>query len=168
MEITDIDSFLRYFERIRARTTRVVHLIPPDKLELRDREGAFSLGDLVRHIAATERWMIAENVSGRQSAYHGCGPELADGFDAVVDYFERMHQEAMALFHELTPDRLREKCQTPGGADITVWMWLRSMVEHEVHHRGQIYLLLGNLGVSTPPLYGLTSEQVHANSVEPH
>jgi uncharacterized damage-inducible protein DinB len=41
----------------------------------------------------------------------------------------------------------------------------RSMVEHEVHHRGQIYLYLGLLSVPTPPLYGLTSEEVRARSV---
>lgn len=167
MEIHDIDTFLDYFERIRERTRRVVRLIPPDKLEWRQRDGAFSLGEIVRHIAATERWMFAENVSGRPSAYHGCGTELADGFDAVLDYFETMHGEAMGLFRTVTTDRLREKCLTPGGIEITVWKWLRSMIEHEVHHRGQIYLLLGQLGVETPPLYGLTSEQVRDRSVAP-
>jgi uncharacterized damage-inducible protein DinB len=34
------------------------------------------------------------------------------------------------------------------------------MVEHEAHHRGQIYLMLGMLGIPTPPLYGLTEERV--------
>jgi uncharacterized damage-inducible protein DinB len=34
------------------------------------------------------------------------------------------------------------------------------MVEHEIHHRGQIYLYLSMLNVATPPLYGLTSEQL--------
>jgi uncharacterized damage-inducible protein DinB len=38
------------------------------------------------------------------------------------------------------------------------------MIEHEVHHRGQIYLILGMLGVETPPIYGLTSEEVRARS----
>jgi uncharacterized damage-inducible protein DinB len=38
------------------------------------------------------------------------------------------------------------------------------VTEHECHHRGQIYLYLGMLGVPTPPLYGLTSEQVRAVS----
>jgi len=36
------------------------------------------------------------------------------------------------------------------------------MVEHEIHHRGQIYLYLAIQGVPTPPLYGLTSEEVAA------
>ena len=39
------------------------------------------------------------------------------------------------------------------------------MVEHEVHHRGQIDLYLSMLGIPTPPLYGLTSEEVRAQSV---
>ncbi len=42
--------------------------------------------------------------------------------------------------------------------------WLRPMIEHEVHHRAQIYLTLGMLGVDTPPLYGLTSEEVRERS----
>ena len=39
------------------------------------------------------------------------------------------------------------------------------MLEHEAHHRGQIYLMLGMLGVATPPIYGLTSEEVRARSL---
>jgi uncharacterized damage-inducible protein DinB len=41
------------------------------------------------------------------------------------------------------------------------------MVEHEVHHRGQLYMALGILGVPTPPIYGLTSEQVRERSLRP-
>ena len=40
-----------------------------------------------------------------------------------------------------------------GGASMPAWKWLRAMVEHEIHHRGQIYLLLNLMGAPTPPLY---------------
>ena len=56
---------------------------------------------------------------------------------------------------------------TPAGVPITTWKWFRAMVEHEAHHRGQIYLMLNMLEVPTPPLYGLTSEEVRARSPEP-
>jgi uncharacterized damage-inducible protein DinB len=39
------------------------------------------------------------------------------------------------------------------------------MVEHECHHRGQLYLMLGLWGVPAPPLYGLTSEEVRERSL---
>ncbi len=39
------------------------------------------------------------------------------------------------------------------------------MAEHEIHHRGQLYMYLGMLGVETPPIYGLTSEEVAERGV---
>jgi uncharacterized damage-inducible protein DinB len=165
MEITTIEPFLDYFGRIHERTRRVAACIPPDRLEWRPREGTFSPGDTVRHLGAIERWMFAENVAGRPSRYPGHGPELADGFDAVMAYFDAMHAESMEIFRALTPEALQARCTTPGGASMPAWKWLRAMVEHEIHHRGQLYLLLNLLGVPTPPLYGLTSEEVRERSI---
>jgi uncharacterized damage-inducible protein DinB len=118
----------------------------------------------VRHIAVTERYMFAENVQGRASRYTSHGKEFADGRDNVLAFMERLHAEAMEIFAKLSDEDLQGKCRNVGGTDITVWKWLRSMTEHEIHHRGQIYLYLGILGVPTPPLYGLTSEEVRARS----
>jgi uncharacterized damage-inducible protein DinB len=164
MEIPDIAVFLQYFENVRGRTERVLACIPPAQLEWRPRPGAFSFGDLIRHLGAIERYMFAENVQGRPSRYPGHGSELADGWEDVNAFLRRMHEESVAIFSLLTPDALVRACTTPGGARLPVWKWLRAMVEHEVHHRGQIYIMLGMLGVSTPPLFGLTSEEVRARS----
>jgi uncharacterized damage-inducible protein DinB len=165
MEIRNLEVFLEYLDKVHQRTLRVVRCIPPDKLEWSYAPGKFTLGDLVRHIAAMERNMFAENVLRRPSRYQGCGKELAESYDQVVELFEHLHRESVEIFARLTPADLNRKCETPGGAPITVWKWLRSMVEHEIHHRGQIYLYLAMLGVATPPLYGLTSEQVKQRSV---
>jgi uncharacterized damage-inducible protein DinB len=165
MEITQIGPFLDYFGRVHERTRRVIACIPPEQLEWTHKEGAFTLGDLVRHLGAIERFMFAENSQGRPSRYPGHGRELAEGYDAVLAYFDRMHQESVEIFRTLTPEDLGRRCEPPGGGSITVWKWLRSLVEHEIHHRGQIYLMLGMLGVPTPPLYGLTSEEVWERSL---
>lgn len=165
MEIRDVSSFLDYYERVRHRTSRVIACIPAERLEWTYREGKFTLGDLVRHIAAIERFMYAETVSGRPSRYSGHGRELADGLEGVLGFFERSHRESMEIFRSLTNEDLDRRCATPAGAEMATWKWLRAMVEHEVHHRGQIYLYLAMLDVPTPPLYGLTSEQVRAASV---
>jgi uncharacterized damage-inducible protein DinB len=162
--VSEVAELLRYIDRVRQRTMRVVACVPPDKVDWTYREGKFTLGDLMRHLAAIERWMFAENVAGRPSRYPGHGRELAGDYDAVVDYMQRMHAEAMAIFGALSDEDLDRKCTTPGGAALPVRKWLRSMTEHEAHHRGQIYLYLGMLGVSTPPLYGLTSEEVRERS----
>jgi uncharacterized damage-inducible protein DinB len=160
MEKETVESFLEYFERIRERSLRVIRCIPPDKIDWTYREGKFTFADMIRHLAAIERYMYAENVKLRPSRYPGHGKELADGYEGVVQYMNRMHAESVEIFRSLSDEDLQQRCLTPGGASITVWKWLRAMIEHEVHHRGQIYLYLGMLDIVTPPLYGLTSEEV--------
>jgi uncharacterized damage-inducible protein DinB len=164
MEIRSAAQFLDYWDSVRARTRRVVTCIPPERLEWTHKDGAFTLGDLVRHLAAIERFMYAETAAGRPSRYQGCGRDLADGYDDVLDFFDRLDRESREIVGGLSEADLARKCETPAGVPITTWKWLRAMVEHEVHHRGQIYLMLNQLGVPTPPLFGLTSEQVRERS----
>ena len=153
-----------YFDRIRERTMRVVRCVPPERIDWTYKEGKFTFGDLMRHLASIERWMFAENAQLRPSRYPGHGRELADGYDAVVEYMQRMHAESMEIFRSLSEEDLARSCVTPGGASLRVSKWLRAMIEHEAHHRGQIYLYCSMLDIPTPPIYGLTEEQVKERS----
>ena len=165
MMIPNVESFLSYVDSVRGRTRRVVEAIPPEHIEWTHRPGAFTLGDMVRHIGATERYMFAETARGNTSTYPGHGRDLAEGRDAVIAYLDRTHAEAIEIYRSLTPEALAGKCTTPAGTSITTWKWLRAMIEHEIHHRGQLYLMLSILGARTPPLYGLTEEQLRERSV---
>jgi uncharacterized damage-inducible protein DinB len=165
MEIQTIQPFLKYLGNVRERTLRVARCIPPDKIEWTYALGKFTLGDLLRHLAVAERYMWAETVQGHPTRKFTHGRELADGYENIMALMERLHAESLEIFGRLTDEDLQRKCKTPDDAPITVWKWLRLMLEHEIHHRGQIYLYLGILGVPTPPLYGLTSEQVRARAV---
>lgn len=165
MDYSDGPTFLRYFENIRSRTDRVIACIPRERIDWRPAEGMFSFADLIRHIAATERYLFGENVQLLPSRYPGHGPELADGYDEVMAYLQRMHAESVEVFGSLTAEAMLLRCTNVGGTSLPVWKWLRGMIEHEAHHRGQIYLMLRILEVPTPPLYGLTSEEVRARSI---
>jgi uncharacterized damage-inducible protein DinB len=164
VEIETIEPFLDYYERIRERTLKVIRCIPPDRIDWTYREGKFTFADLIRHLATIERYMYAETIQFKPSRYPGHGKELADGYDDVLEFMNRMHCESMEIFRRLKTDDLKKKCVTPGGTPITVWKWLRAMVEHEIHHRGQIYIYLAMLDIPTPPIYGLTSEEVRERS----
>lgn len=167
MEIVRVAPFLEYFDRVHERTRRVVDRVREEDLEWSAGAGRMTAGDLIRHLAGIERYMYAETVHGRPSSFHGHGRDLADGLAATKAYYDRLHTESRALFAELSDARLLEKCQTPAGTPITVGKWLRAMLEHEAHHRGQLYFILGMRGVATPPIYGLTAEEVQARSTKP-
>jgi len=164
MVITDAKDFVTYWRGVRQRTRRLVPLIPPDRLEWSPGPERWTFGDLIRHLGGIERWMYAESVQGRPSRYPGHGSELATGPEDVARYLDLLHQEACSIFEALTPEQLSGKALTPAGTPITTYKWLRAMVEHEAHHRGQIQLMLGLLGVRAPQIFGLTEEEVKARS----
>jgi uncharacterized damage-inducible protein DinB len=158
MEIRDLAVFLDYFNKVHQRTMRVARCIPPDRVDWSFRQGKFSLGDLSRHIALANRYLFAETLAGRPSRYAGCGKELAPSYDEIIVLMESLHAESFQIIAHLTD--LNSPCRTPDGTTLAIWKWMRAMVEHEIHHRGQIYIYLALLEVPTPPLYGMTSEQV--------
>ena len=158
------EQFLKTFAGIRKRTRRLLDLVPADQLEWKPGEGRFSLGDLFRHIAASERFMWAENAAFRPGRYSGCGEDLASGLDAVVAFFDRCHEESMAIFEGLSAEDLARETTLPYGNKMVLGKWLTLMTEHEVHHRGQIYTYLGLMGIKTPPIFGLTENELVKNS----
>jgi uncharacterized damage-inducible protein DinB len=166
--LQDTPSFLAYWRNARARTVRVLEALEPGDLAWAPAPGAFTFGDLFRHLAGLERFMYAENVQGRPSLYPGHGAELSGGPDAGLEgvraYLDRCHTESLAIFATLTDADLLAPCVTPAGAPMATWKWLRAMAEHEAHHRGQLYLMASLRGRSVAPLFGLTEEQVAAAS----
>lgn len=160
MDVKTFHDFLDYYDKVRARTKLIISKIPPDSIDWTYKEGKFTLADLVRHLACIERHMYTENAQGKPSVYRGCGKEYGSTYAEVVKFMDDIHAESMEIFYALSEEQINSKCITPGGTAITVWKWLRLMAEHEIHHRGQIYLYLSLLGNDVPALYGLTSEEV--------
>jgi len=161
---TDREDFLQLYEQVRERTMRLVRAIPPDKVEWTCREGAFTLGDLARHLAATERYVFVECSNGRPSKYKTCGRELADGRDNVIAFMEHLHAESMDILRGMSDEDWLKKGTSPECKPVTAWRMLRAMIEHEAHHRGQMYTYLGILGVPVPSLYGLNEGQLKSLS----
>jgi hypothetical protein len=112
----DRDEFLHYLGQVHERTMRLIRCIPPDKIEWTCREGEFTLGDLARHIAATERDVFAECASGRPSRYKGCDRSLADGLDNVIAFMERLHTESLQIFQGMSGADLAKKKALPRRA----------------------------------------------------
>ena len=126
--------------------------------------GRFTFGGILRHLATIERYMYAETVQGKPSIYPGYDKSLQQDGETPLDFMDRLDAESIGIFRKLSDEDLTRKCVTPAGSSITISKWLRAMVEHESHHRGQLYLMLSMLGIATPPLYGLTEEEVRARS----
>ena len=159
MSIRVVD-LIRAFDTARGRTARLAALIPESALDWAPSPGAFTCADIVRHLAAAERFMFVAIAVGQSSSYPGHDKALAYGKEGVLAYLDAMHEQSMALLQTLDDAALERRITTPAGAQIPTWRWLQLMAEHEAHHRGQLYLMLRLLGVETPALFGLTEEEL--------
>ncbi|UTX49104.1 DinB family protein [Chryseobacterium sp. MA9] len=166
MEIKTVQSFINYYEKIRERTNRIIAVVPPEHIDYSYKPGKFTIGDQIRHIATIERYMYGETIRGKKSAYPGCGKELADGYENTVKFFNEMHRQTLEIINGLSEEDFTRKCLTPANSEISVWKWLRAMIEHEIHHRAELYIYLNLLDVKTPQIYGFSAEEVQKLSVK--
>jgi uncharacterized damage-inducible protein DinB len=157
-----MNKFTRYWTRVRGRTFRLFDVVPEGSLDWSPGAGAMTVGDVFRHLALTERWLFVEVASGGVSRYRTHGPELARSRDEIKELMTDLHAASVAILQRFDEHDWRRGIVTPAGATMPAWKWLRAMVEHEAHHRGQLYLMLRLAGVPTPPVFGMTAEQVMA------
>ncbi|MEZ4918405.1 MAG: DinB family protein [Saprospiraceae bacterium] len=157
---SNVQTFLRQYKSIRKRTLKLLEVVQPQHLDFAYKPGKFTLADQMRHIGAIERYLYAETIADRKNAYRGCGKELADGYENILAFLHQTHAESLEIFENLTDSQLDEICYTPTGHPIKKGKWMELLAEHEIHHRAEIYLYLNLLDVQTPPMYGLTAEEV--------
>lgn len=160
MEIITINRFLEYYEDTRSITNKVLAAIPHDKLDWTYRESKFTIGDLIRHIAAIERFVFAEMAIGHKPCYKGCKSDITIGYNSVFDYFGAMHVQTIKILETISDVSLSNNISLIKGREIPLKNLLRNMIIHEVHHRGALCIYLNLLGVSTPPVLGLMEEQL--------
>jgi uncharacterized damage-inducible protein DinB len=156
------EELRNYWARVRARTEAVLARVPDDRIDWSPGSGAMTFGDVIRHLALTERWLFVEVACRRPSRYESHDARWGRSSDEARALMRRLHRESEELIAALSRVDLESSVPTPGGASMAAWKWLRAMCEHEVHHRGQLYLMLRLCGIETPPIFGMTSEAVAA------
>ncbi len=164
MEIITVNSFLDYYKKIWNRTKRVTSAIPQEKLYWKPNEKSFSFAEILTHLVNLERYMFAETVLNNLNKYPGHKNKEIEIHVKFIKKLERTFNETYDMISTLSDYQLEERCTTPDGTSIRIWKWLRAMIEHHIHHRAQIYTYLNLIDIQSPPLYGLTSEQVKERS----
>jgi uncharacterized damage-inducible protein DinB len=161
--ISDIASFLRFFDSIHRRTLRDIGTLPPAAEGWRpasgEGENAWSIAQIVGHIAGSRLYFAR--------AYRGEGwlqdwpVPLTDSQSSWLPALEASAAEFRGRI-EGTPDEwLQRRVQmidTEGS--LSGWRILMMMLEHEVHHRSQIDTYAGLQGWPVPDIFNRSAEQI--------
>jgi uncharacterized damage-inducible protein DinB len=118
-------------------------------LDFTPREGMWSLRETVVHIAGTEEGWLRCYTANR---WHENAPQGADypTVASLKDLLAREHAVTEAQFADDADAALAQVCTLPWGGQVSMGWAVWHVIEHEIHHRGEVFLMLGLLGIEAP------------------
>ncbi len=139
----------------RNLTLWVARAFPPDKLCTYAPVGPLrTFGAMLDEIARIEQAYMRGLAEDRWSYDPQDPPAPADAAAAVA-FVEEAHAYTRSVWDRLPADMLLAPRKDPFffGDAKRPYDWLVYCVENEIHHRGQGYIYLRELGVEPPPFY---------------
>jgi len=141
-----LSEMFSHWEQVRADLLTTMDKFGDDELTFAPFKGSWSVGKIMLHIAETEDFWLHAVVRS----------ELAPGIDyKLVDYpdkvaikraLDRARRRTVPLLDSLTEGDLGRRYTLPDGESLALRWIIWHVIEHEIHHRGELSLALGLLG----------------------
>jgi uncharacterized damage-inducible protein DinB len=161
-----IDPLLMEFDRECATTRKLLSRVPADRYSWKPHAKSMSLGALAGHIAALPHWIAGSLLPGEfDLATGGDGtPKEPAGPDALMKTFEEAAAGAKAAMAQLDDARAMGPWTLRKGAAVIMEMPRIALVRtillnHGIHHRGQLSVYLRLLDVPVPAIYGPSADE---------
>lgn len=140
-------------------TARVLGALTDESLSQKkaDAEGHPTLGGLAWHVATCPSYVLAQIELPMPEFEH----EIPAG--TSLDRIQSIHADQVervkANVAKLTPEDLNKVYRVFDRMDWPAWQLLASLISHEVHHRGQMTVLMRQAGLTVPNIYGPNYEE---------
>ncbi|MCB0712575.1 MAG: DinB family protein [Ignavibacteriae bacterium] len=155
--IRSIEDFNNAWKYESESTVKVFDHLTQESLDQRVTPEGRSLGFLAWHIITTLTEMPGSAGLAVEGPQHGTpAPDLAEEFSSTY----RSTSEALVKsINENWNDEMLTDTLTMYGQDgWTYGMVLRALIDHQIHHRGQMTVLMRQAGLRVPGVYGPARE----------
>jgi uncharacterized damage-inducible protein DinB len=162
MPITD--ALVPEFDHEMATTRRILDRVPEAKLAWKPHEKSMSLAELAGHVANIPLWcsLTLQDTSLDLATFDRPKPPATR--QEILDSFDRKVSDARARLVGTTDPEMFVPWTLKQGAHEILTMprvtVLRTFVmNHLIHHRGQLTVYLRLNDVPLPPIYGPTADE---------
>jgi uncharacterized damage-inducible protein DinB len=156
-------AFLQEFEHEAKTTRRVLERVPTDKLAWKPHPKSMSLGELALHVAASPTvvsgWctQAETNFTGEKTPQPTTTDEILAAHDTGVG-------KVRDALNQVGDEGLKAMWTAKAGGATLMALpkqtLVRSLVlNHWIHHRGQLSVYLRLIDVAVPPIYGPSADE---------
>lgn len=149
----EIQDLIEHLERYRTITLQVFDLVDDADLAWRPSPDQYSLGQQLLHIAQAEDRFIHGLFEDDWSKERVRFPAELPGSEEMRSFFAAVRKrtlDRLGTLEDADPGRVVEVPEGPPGWSLRSYLWF--ILEHELHHRGQVWAYLRAMG-KTPPFY---------------
>jgi uncharacterized damage-inducible protein DinB len=161
-----IDPFIMEFDRESATTRRLLERVPDGKLDWAPHPKSFTLGRLAMHVATLPEF--TKSLLGDGFDFAAAPPDPSRGVperaSGIVERFDKVVVEAKTVLAQLDDAKaMGAWCLSIGPRTLftmpRIAVVRNFILNHVIHHRGQLSVYLRLLDVPLPPIYGPTADE---------
>jgi uncharacterized damage-inducible protein DinB len=146
--------FLPSVQREYLTTRRVLRAVPIEKNGFQPHAVARTALELAWHLASSDLWFLDGFLTAKFEMDDDSMPgDLTDTAD-IVALYEEQFEEKFPQVAKLSPEFWATPLAFFGMYEHPAVLYLQFMLNHSVHHRGQLTAYLREMGAKVPNIYG--------------
>ena len=161
------DALLPEYDHEMGTTRRLLERVPEADLAWKPHAKSFSLGQLAAHLANIPHWVDAVcdvSVFDLASLGEDARPKQPTSTAAILKAFDDNVKSARAKISSLPDPALLATWTLKQGTQEVMTMpriavWRSFIMNHVIHHRGQLSVYLRLRDVPLPAIYGPTADE---------
>lgn len=141
------EEIFAHWKLVRMGLMEIIEKFQEEDLHFSPFEGAWSVGEILLHIANAEQGWFRYAMTGEVDAWPG--DHTLDNyptFESIKSLLTDVHDWTERYISGLSLEDYQRVVDLPWDEQIHLGWIIWHVLEHEIHHRGELSLILGLLG----------------------
>lgn len=142
-----VHEFIARWGHVRAGLLSTIEKFSEEELSYVPVQGGYSVAQLILHIAQEEAGEICYAITRELAEWPPVfPPEQYSSIESLITVLDEVHEHTESFLRTLKDADLGREIITPWDEQYILGDMLWHVLEHEIHHRGELSLTLGLLG----------------------